>query len=510
MTIIVDNTRNIIKPMSKEIINSRKEYDDVSKNVLFLGGSQTVQMGTALIRAKIIAIVLGPIGMGVNSLFISTLMVVQQISSIGIYQSAVRELSILHKEGEKEKLSALRCVFLNLSKLCGVFGIILMSFLAPFLSLFLFGDYAKTWHFLLLSIALFFMALYNGYSVMMQATKHLKLMSKATIVGAIGGLFVSAGSIFFFKLDGIVPAIIAGYVIFWISFKYYGRKMGFEQVASPPIKESWRSSIPIIKLGLVLMVSSFMITFFIFALNGIINAFGSVKDVGYYQSSASVISQSLLISNIILSSDFYPRLSAVNNDTVQVRKTVNQQIDILMYIIVPISAVLIVFAPVIVWILYTPDFVSAISLIRVMAIALIFRVLWMIYSYIILAKGDKKNYFIFDAFVGNGLNFLLSIIGFFIYGIMGIAIASVFSSLIISLLLGWIVKRRYSYSIERKQVILIFSIATILALLMILNSLFNSNLSYFISIIICIGLCFWAIRQLFNKTSIFSILIKKK
>lgn len=479
-------------------------YKIAAKNTLVVGGAQVVQMGSALLRAKLIAVVLGSLGVGINSLFLSSLLVFQQVSSMGIYQSGVREMSITYGDNNVD-FARIKWTFFKLSRYCGLFGIVVMILMSPILSFLLFGGLSKTLHFICLSFALYFMNQYNAISSLLQATGNLKLMSKATIIGTVTGLFVSVACICSFKVGGIIPAMVGGYVCYWLAFKYVSRRILYPQLTEIPSNSEFiRNSKPIIKLGLVLMVSSVMITLFSFLLNAVINEWGSVEEVGFYQSVVSIMSQSLLIANIVLASDFYPRLSVVNDDNMQVKQVVDQQIDLLLCIIVPISALLIVLAPLVVWILYTSEFYVIIDLIRISSLSFVARIIWMIFSYIILAKGDKKSYFLYDALFGNSINFILSVVGFFLLGIKGIVIANVIGAIVVSVILGTVVRNKYGYVMNSKTFGKTLGLGFVLVLLATISIIETRLILTLISYVVCCILCFWSIRGFFKKMNLFN------
>lgn len=489
--------------------SSKKEYNQIVKNTIVLGSSQIVQMGVTFIRAKMIAVLLGPSGMGTNSLILSALMVMQQIASLGIYQSGVRELAVFYHTGEEEKITRIRHVFLCLSTACGVIGVLIMGGLSPVLSKTLFDNQEYTKYFLAVSGAILFMALYNGYATILQATHHLVFLSKATITGALGNLIVAGCSFYFLRMEGIVPAIVGGYIAFWISFRYYEHKIVFPKVEKITPKEFIQQSKGIIKLGVVLMVSSLMIVLFTFLLNVCISKWGSIEEVGLYQSAASIIMQGMLISNMILASDFFPRLSAVYADNRKMNTLINQQLSLLTYIIAPISALIIVFAPFIVTLLLSPDFIVVVKLIQIMSIALIYKAVWMVFSYTILAKGDKKTYFIFDAFLGNGVNFFICIGGFYWQGIEGIAIAYVVSSVFIAILMQVTVKLKYGLKMTANTYRILWGIGGIMLVLATIKLFLDHWSGLLISYLLCSMICFWAIRQLYKKTDIWVIIMQK-
>ena len=72
-------------------------YKNIVKSTVVFGGVKVVEMLVTIIRLKIVAVFLGPEGMGVQSLFQSTLASLNQFSSLGIFQSSVRDISLAYE-----------------------------------------------------------------------------------------------------------------------------------------------------------------------------------------------------------------------------------------------------------------------------------------------------------------------------------------------------------------------------------------------------------------------------
>lgn len=486
-------------------MSQEEQYRRVAKNTVTLGGAQLVQMGVTLIRAKIVAILLGATGMGINSLMLSVISVMQQVSAVGIYQSGVREMSVIAGEN-KQKLSKFRKIFLLLSLVCGLGGMLLMILLSPLLSLLLFNNFDYMWWLALGALTLVFMALYSGYSVIMQATQNVGLMAKSSMAGAVLGLVLIIPLFYFFGIFAIIPAIILNYAAFYLSFRYFEHKIDFDRVCQYTKKDFLTYSGPILKLGVILMASMIATTFLSFMLNLFINRFGSIEEVGLYQSAASIITQGMLIINVILASDFFPRISVIHTDCIQMQHTIKQQADIILLIIAPISVLIISLAPFIVWLLLSPEFTPVINLIRLMGMALIFKAMWILMSYIILAKGDKRSYFFFDALLGNGINLLISIIGFYFGGLNGLALAYLIGSVFMVGLLWGVTRNRYKITLAVYDLIKMVILSLFVIVTYLVATYVQGVLGYGMLTLICILISSYSLIQLNRKINIIEII----
>ena len=148
-------------------------------------------------------------------------------------------------------------------------------------------------------------------------------------------------------------------------------------------------------------------------------------------------------------------------------------------------------------------------MLRWMAMSLPARGIWLIMSYIILAKGDKKAYFIYDALIGNGLLFLFNIIAYSKWGLQGLGISFLVGSIFVSITLFIVVKVKYEFNFEQ-QFLKIFSILMTLVILSFLAIYFLAGwVQYGFSLFLTI-LVFVYSFQILNKRIEILKMIKSK
>ncbi len=84
--------------MSKE--EHTNSYSHILKYIGLFGGVQAMSIGVALVRNKLVALILGPGGMGLVSLFTSTVSLISDLSNFGIGLSAVQKISQAYDRGD--------------------------------------------------------------------------------------------------------------------------------------------------------------------------------------------------------------------------------------------------------------------------------------------------------------------------------------------------------------------------------------------------------------------------
>lgn len=464
---------------------------NILKTNIIFGGVKIFQMLVGLIRNKIVALFLGPAGIGIQTLLMTTINTIIQITNLGVPQSGVRELAIQKNQEGKSKV----ILSINyLSILLGALSVVLCLIFSRSLSLWVFKSPDYQFCFIIVSFAILFESIMAGEVAILQGFRDTKRLAISSLMGAIISLLVSVPLYYYWRIDAIPYALVIGSVISCGSYFFF-RYNKIRPQRTYKYSELKNPIESILKLGITLMVSNSFMSILVMALNLVIRRCGTLEDVGFYQAAYSCTYSFISILIAVLASDYYPRLSEKIDNKTETLSIINTQMSLFFYILMPIVALIVCFPHTIVNVLYTSTFGVIAFPVQIMGIALIFRVLWQIFSYVILAKGDRRAFLLIDAFLGNGMFFGGNIVGFLLFGLKGLSISYLVMSLFVMLLLLLYVKKQYK--IEIPKTIVLYSLAfSIVSLLVVwLSQQYNSmfillvRIVYFIfSIIICLVL----------------------
>jgi len=239
-----------------------KIYQSIVKSNAVIGGAQVMQMLISILKAKIIAVLLGSAGMGINAIFYSTLFALYNFSSLGINHSAVRNISQTHETGDVNKLSILLKILKRLVLATGLLGLAICLIGSRWLSAFSFGNTEYVWSFVILSGAVLFMSLANGEIAIFKGTRNLRLLAQSSVISPLASLAVSIPLFYFLNLDGIAVSIFAGYFIMFLVFIRFEKKIPTKQVQKLSFTEAKEESKSMITLGVALMTGITMVSLF--------------------------------------------------------------------------------------------------------------------------------------------------------------------------------------------------------------------------------------------------------
>ncbi len=456
---------------------SENSYSNILKRISAFGGVQIFNILITLVRGKFVAMFLGPEGMGISSLYTSSANTIQQIGALGANTAIVKQVS--EEKDSNERMPHVLAASLRIIFLTSLFGAILCFAASPLLSRWSFGDYSHTIAFMFLSIFVFLSIGGAGFLSILQGLGEVKRLSRASLVGGITGLAVGVPLYYFFGYAGIVPAMIllslATFLFYYISYR---RSIIFDKATF-----SWNEHKPLVRkilgIGLLLMGGLVAGTLTNYLINAFIRAYGSIPDVGLFQSANSLTNQYVGVVFSALAIDYFPRLTTSCSDNIGMRLVINRQTEIVLLIVCPLVMVLILTAPLVIRIFLTGDFLSTTPLMRWMGFGIILQSINFPLGYVYIAKDNRKAYIWMETIISNITWISTSILFYYLYGLIGLGIGLVVRNSI-GIILDYAINRHlYGFRYDRKT-LKILAVSLILGSAAFTASLLETGLSYWL------------------------------
>lgn len=378
-------------------MTNRKSYTQILKSTGIFGGSQIFTILIGVIRNKILAVLLGTAGVGLISVYQSTLDLVKSISSLGIETTGVREIAaVCDDSGERDELRYIISIIDRWALIFALLGAsICLLFCYP-ISMWVFGNSSHSLQFALLSVCMFFTILAAGQAVVLQGLRKISYMVKSSIVWNVCGLVLSLPLYYFYRLDGIVPVFIVVSIAMYLSAYFYRRKIEIQPVVIS-FDQFKRKGISVLRIGLFIVLASILTTLSFFLVRTFLTKNTGLEAVGLFQAAWTITNVYLMLILKSMGSDFYPRLCTIINDNTKTRLLINEQTYIVLVIAVPMIVLLLLCSKIVLSLLYSPEFEGASTILDWQILGTFFKVLSWPLGFILLAKGKGLIYFLSEA-----------------------------------------------------------------------------------------------------------------
>lgn len=430
-------------------------YRQIFKATSLFGGVQIVNIIITVIRSKVVALLLGPAGMGIFGLFTTATNLIKEGTGLGLATSAVRTVAEVHAKENDKELGVIIAVLKKIIWLTALLGALIVLLAAPLISELTFGNRNYTVAFYWLSLSVIANQLTVGQNIQLQGMQKLSLMAKANMLGAFLSLLFSIPLYYFFRLDGIAPAIIITSICtFFIAF-YYSRKLSVHRYWVS-FRQAWSSGKNMVKTGIYISISSFSFLAQSYLTNIYINHTGSIDDVGLYNAGFAIVGVYVNMIFTAMSTDYYPRLSAVAVDSAKSNDLINQQAEVMLLILSPILIIFLIFAEWGILILYSQKFLPITTMVLWMALGMYFRAICWTLMYLLFAKGRFRLFF-YNEMAYILYFFAFNLLGYKYWGLVGLGISFLVAQILYAIQSLVITQFHFSFK-PSKQVMNVFVI----------------------------------------------------
>jgi PST family polysaccharide transporter len=436
--------------------SEKSSYGQILRSSALVGGSSVINIAIGIVRTKVMAVLLGPAGMGLFGLYNLIADLTQSVAGMGVNSSGVRQIAEAAGSNDMERIARTAAILRRVSILLGVLGAVLLIMFSGPIATMTFGSAQNGAAVSLLSIAVFCRLVSAGQGALIQGMRRISDLAKMSILGALSGTLTSIPLVYLLREDGIVPSVILVGATTIATSWWYSRKIQIQapSITASQIKEEASS---LLKLGFPFMSSGLMTIGSAYLVRIIVVHKLGLEATGFYQSAWTL--GGLYVGLILqaMGADFYPRLTASASDNTKCNRLVNEQTRIGLLLAGPGVIATLTCAPLVIAMFYSTKFVAAVEILRWICLGTALQVITWPMGFIIVAKAEQALFFWCEvAWAVAGVS--LAFICVDRFGLNGAGIAF-FGSYIFHWLLIYPVVHRLSgfrWSAENKKTVLFF------------------------------------------------------
>jgi O-antigen/teichoic acid export membrane protein len=410
----------------------------IAYNIVISAGARVVGVALSLVGIGLIARYLGQEGFGEYSLILAFLYTFNILADLGLYSLMVREIS---RPGADEKKIASNIFTIRIIALLIFLGLAIIAiWFFPYTSQVKMGV-------VIASIAFFFL---SASQVLMGIFQKYLRVDKPSLAELIGRLIQLGLVILFIFLDlglfAIFGAlIVSSFLIFLLNFifarKYIPLTLAFDFVF-------WKK---LIKTALPIAVS-IVLTLIYFKFDSIFLSLGfinrssvhPVADVGIYNIAYKIL-EGLIFFPAMFVGLIMPLLSKFAfSKPEKFKKIFQKTLDVLIVFIVPLIIGLLILSLPIVVLIGGKDFTASAQVLQVLAFAIGLIFLGSLFGNSIIAL-NKQKIAAWIYFGGMIFNIVTNLIFIPKYSYLGAAMTTVFTELLVIILMTWLIYKSIHY-----------------------------------------------------------------
>ncbi|OGU55545.1 MAG: hypothetical protein A2V66_07065 [Ignavibacteria bacterium RBG_13_36_8] len=424
----------------------KKSYKQILKSTSIMGGSQVITIFLRIIRTKVLAVILGPTGVGLIGIYDSITSLAGIAAGLGIGTSGVRQIAEAFSTGDQEKISRTITCLRRIALISGAAGLMILLLLSWPISQLTFNDTKHARDIALLSITILFSAISGGQTALIQGMRRIRDLAKLSILGAFLGTVVSIPIVYVWGEKGIVLFLIVVSAMSIVTSWWYSRKIKVQNVAL-----TWKDIIfeakPLLRLGFVFMMTGLMTAGSMYLLRVIVVRYLGLGAAGMYQAATTL---SALYVGFILDAmgrDFYPQLTAIAQDNLACTSLVNKQIEVGLLLALPGILATMTLAPVVINIFYSAKFLPAYDVLRWQMLGIALRIISWPMGFLLIAKGNGRAFF-WTELISISIHLVLIYIGVKFFGLTGTGMAFFVMYCFYGVMMYRVIRGYYGFSLS--------------------------------------------------------------
>ena len=417
-----------------------------------LSMSSAVLILCGVVSAKAWALLLGPSGLGQMNLLQSLLGLASIIAGLGVGTAIVREGAHAIALRDHVGMSALRRGAWFLFWVSTTVAILIMTVFRGPISRWAIGGPEHGGKVLVIGLALLFnMAVILETSIL-NAYQRVGALAKIGIFKGLLGTLIGIVVVWIWRENGIAPALVAYSASGWFFSHYFLRQT--KMVGNPSRREALKAASLLLRFGIPFTASMLVGAGVQLALPVLVLRSLGIESVGFYAAAATVALGYVGFLLNSMAQDYYPRVSAASHEPAALVNLINQQHRVVMLVAVPMILGLVALVRYIVPLLYSSQFHPAVELLEWQLIGDLLKFSAWTMSFVVLARSGSTAFFLTE--LAGGVTLMLtSWLGMRSFGLAGLGVAFLITSLVYYLVVIATVRRTigFRWTIENKVII---------------------------------------------------------
>lgn len=466
-------------------------HRQIFRSSAIIGGASAINIVIGIIKVKVLAVLLGPAGIGLMGLYQNIMSMASTLAGCGVGGSGVRQLAA--SADEASTLAIVRRALWLSNLILGLVGMLVLWSLRDPVSQWVFGDASHANEIGWLGLGVLLTLVAGSQTALLQGLRRIGDLARVRIVSAFFGAATGILVVYWLGEGGVLWFVLTAPAVSILVASYYANRLPRPQTPNDwqAIRKQWQA---MLALGIPMMTAVLFTLTTQLAARAIILRELGLDAVGYFQAAWAISMTYIGFVLGAMGTDYYPRLTAAITDRALAKRMVNEQSEMALLLAGPVMLAMITFAPLVIHILYAPSFAPATDVLRWQVLGDVLKASSWPMGFILLALGRGGIY------VGTEVTWGVVYLGTMILGIekWGLLIAGVgfwIAYLLYYLLLAVVTFSLIGFKQSRRNwlstLMLLFAGAVIM-----LAAAQSSGTGYVVGIVVMLVMSFYSLHQI--------------
>lgn len=429
-----------------------------------MGQAHLVNTLAHLVKIKVVALLLGPAGVGLIGLYVNLVETASTVAAMGTGNIGTRQIAVAASDGGEVALSRTRRALFWGTLVLSLTGGAAFYLVSAWIAEVLLKDATLANDVAWLSVAVALTVAAGSQAALLMGLQRVGDIARINIGSGILAAFLGIFAVWRWGASGLVAAVlVAPLTAFALGHLYVSR---LDRPIGPPaslpeLATQWRG---MVGAGFAFMLSSLVTLLGHLAARTLVHSELGSEALGHFQAAWAIGMTYLGFVIAAMTTDYYPRLSAVIRDPVKATRLVNEQTEVVLLLGAPALLALLGLAPWVIQLLYSQEFEPAVNVLRLHLLGDVLKVMSWPLCFVLIAAGAGKT-FVMSETLCVGVFVATIVFGLPILGVTATGVAHVALYLVYLPVVWWMARHligfRYTRNVIKQATIAFFAVATV-------------------------------------------------
>lgn len=426
-------------------MSDRNSYRTILRSSSIMGSASVLNVVIGLVRMKLVAVLLGPAGVGLIGLLQNLMQAASGVAAMGLGTVGVRQIAEANGDGRVDDVVVARRALLWGTVVLALLGGAAVYLLRAPIAQWSLGDSGKSdlvgW--LALGVALTVAA--GSQGALLNGLRRIGDLARLQVATGFLGTALGVGALLIWGEAGLIAFVLSAPLATFMLGHVFVMRAGVVRAPPTPwraLVAQWRVMIP---LGSAFVVSGLVTTGGFLVVRSLVQRDLGAEALGQFQAAWAIGMTYLGFVLGAMGTDYYPRLCAALHDPAAATRLINEQTEVALLLAAPAVLAVLALSPWLVPLLYTDAFSPAITILHWQLLGDLLKVMSWPLGFVIVAAGAGRTFVVSES-IGLGV-FVAGVgIGLPLIGVLATGVAFLAMYVAYLPVVWWLARRRIGFA----------------------------------------------------------------
>lgn len=427
---------------------AESSYRTILRSSSIIGGAQVINIAVGLVKMKIVAVLLGPAGVGLIGLYLNLVQTASMTASLGLGSAGTRQIAAAEGEGGEVAVGRTRRALFWGTTGLAIGGAAVFWALSGWIAEVVLDDPARTSDVAWLSVAVALTVAAGSQGALLTGLRRVGDLARINILSGIVAAGLGVAALWLWGENGMLALVLVAPAATFLLGHLYVLRLGRPLGPTVGLRELIGEWVAMARLGSAFMMSGLVTVLGFMLARTLVQRELGAEALGQFQAATAIGTTYLGFVLGAMGTDYYPRLTAAMKEPAVAVRLINEQTEVALLLCAPVLVAMLGCAPYVTHLLYSAEFGPAVEILRWQLLSDLLKVMSWPLGFVVLAAGAGKTFILTES-LGIGVFVVFVWLGLPVLGITASGIAFLALYIAYLPLVWWLGRRRIGFGWSR-------------------------------------------------------------